>query len=188
MTNIEPHTEEIIAGCLQNDRNAQRELYEQYSSAMLGVCRRYSKTIPEAEDIMIEGFLKVFTKIGEFRNECSLTTWIQRIMVNTAIDHYRLNLKHQQDETLDETLAEYHSNNNSENIITRLEAKQVLNLMSEMPDEYRIILNMRLLDDLTFKEIAVELQRNENTVRVYFQRARTWLQQRIQEKETQKNG
>ena len=176
--------DELVAGCLKNDRKAQRDLYNLFAPSMLGVCSRYTRTKEEAEDIMIEGFLRVFQKIGSYRHECSLSSWIQSIMVNVSIDHYRVNLKHLKDETIEEeTLLVQGVHDSDEQILTKLEAKQVLGILAQMPEEYRIIFNLRVMEEHSFKEIAQELDRNENTVRVYFQRGRTWLQTRIQEEE-----
>lgn len=178
------HMDEIIAGCIQNDRKSQHELYKNFAPTMLGVCRRYTSSKEEAEDIMIEGFLNVFKRIGSFRHDCSLSSWIRAIMVNAAIDHYRSNKKHQLDDCLDEaTLQTGHFTHTGEEIITKLEAKQIMLLLNEMPDDFRVIFNLRVIEEYSFKEIAEELSRNENTIRVYFQRARTWLQQRIQVQE-----
>lgn len=176
--------DKLVAGCLKNDRKSQRDLYNLFAPTMLGVCCRYTRTKEEAEDVMIDGFLRVFQKIENYRHECSLSAWIYAIMVNVSIDHYRANLKHLKDETFEEEAAPVQSSHNSgEQILTNLEAKQVLSIMKQMPEEYRIIFNLRVMEEFSFKEIAKKLERNENTIRVYFQRGRAWLQTRIQEEE-----
>jgi len=81
----------ILAGCLKNDPVAQRELYNRYSPKMLSVCYRFAQNRDDAEDMLQEGFIRVFTQIGSFRNSGSFEGWIRRIMVNTAIDHIRRN-------------------------------------------------------------------------------------------------
>ena len=84
---------EIIKGCLKNDRASQKTLYEYFYSGMLGVCLRYSKNRDEAQDILHEGFLKVFNNLSKFNNSGSFEGWIRRIMVNTCIDNLRKNTK-----------------------------------------------------------------------------------------------
>ena len=84
----------LIAGCVANNRATQRQLYEQYYSGMLSICMRYAKNYEEAKDILSEGFMKVFKNIHKFEPRHSLASWIKRIMINTAIDHYRKNKKH----------------------------------------------------------------------------------------------
>src|SRR5215213_4443089 len=80
---------DLIEGCVQGDRKLQYNLYERFAPKMFGVCLRYAGNAEEAEDILQEGFIKVFKKIGSFRREGSFEGWIRRIFVNTAIEHYR---------------------------------------------------------------------------------------------------
>lgn len=178
--------DEIVSGCLQNDRKSQHRLYEAFASSMLGLCMRYTRSKQEAEDIMIEGFVHVFKKLRTFRQECSLESWIRTIMINAALDAYRSNKKHLLDISIEESTTAAPSNASHENIVTRLEVKQILELMDEMPEDQRIIFNLFAIEGYPFKDIAQMLDRNENTVRVYFQRARLWLQKRIQVEEHKK--
>jgi len=175
--------DKIIKGCLQNDRRSQHQLYEAFASTMLGTCMRYAQSKQEAEDIMIEGFVNVFKKLDTFRHECSLESWIRTIMINAALDAYRANKKHLFDQSIDESMTTAPSDGAHEHIVSKLEVKQILEIMTEMPEEQRIIFNLFAIEGYPYKEIAEMLGRNENTVRVYFQRARTWLQKRIQAQE-----
>lgn len=175
--------ETIISGCIQNDRKAQSALYKQFAPSMLGVCRRYTRTQEEAEDIMIDGFLQVFAHIGEFRKECPLVAWMKKIMVNAAISHFRINQKFLSQVELNEVELPANVQTNGEDIITKLEAKQVIGIMQEMPEEYRMILNLKLIENYSFKDIEKELGGNPNTLRVYFQRGKAWLMNKIQEQE-----
>lgn len=176
------HIEKIIDGCLKNDRQAQHELYNYYSPSMLGICQRYTKTTEEAEDCMIDGFMHVFEHLQEFRNECSLGTWIRTIMVNVSLDHYRKNKYCKLEDDMDtilENVANSKGSSDQEVITTKLEAKMIMEQMKEMPDSYRIIFNMHTIDDYTFKDIAEALDMKDSTVRVYYQRARTWLIEKL---------
>lgn len=175
---------DVIDGCLKNDRNAQHKLYEKYASTMLGICLRYAHSKEEAEDVMMEGFMTVFTKLNTFRGESSLETWIRHIMINTAINHYRSNKKY----LLNDSIEDQQENTltgpiDGEDIQTKLEAKQILEIIEKMPDDFKIIFNLRAIEEYSFKEIGEQLNKKENTVRVYFQRARFWLQNRIQTEE-----
>lgn len=176
------HIENIIDGCLKNDRQAQHELYNYYSNSMLGLCQRYTKSAEEAEDCMIEGFVRVFEHLREFRNESSLETWIRSIMINVSLDHFRKSRECTLDTDLD-TIYEYKANEAAtdvqEVITTKLQAKMIIRQMMKMPDNYRIIFNMHTIDDYTFKDIASALEMNESTVRVYYQRAKTWLIEKL---------
>ena len=93
---------ELIEGCVEGNRYAQKVLYEKYRSLMFAICMRYAKNKDEAEDVMIEGFMKIFTKIKEFRKEGSFEGWLKRIMVNSAINNYRSNLKHYYNSQIDD--------------------------------------------------------------------------------------
>lgn len=175
--------EKLIDGCLKNDRNAQHQLFNTFAPIMLGVCSRYATTKEEAEDVMIEGFVTVFKDLSSFRHDSSLQSWIRGIMVKTAINIFRAHKKfllHDDIETTNESMV---ANTQGEDVLTKLEAQQVLSIVRQMPEDWRIIFNLRIVEDFSFKEIAEQLGRNENTVRVYFQRARTWLLKKVQEQE-----
>lgn len=180
MKTFRKHTVDIVQDCLRNDRRAQRELYEAYAPKMLGLCSRYAASREEAEDIMMESFMIVFEKLDTFRQECSLGTWMYRIAVNVAIDHYRKNKRIQINDSVDvnacENMAELPGTND---IFTKLEAAQVLEILEEMPVDLRVIFNLRAIEGFALKEIAEQLEKNVNTVRVYYLRARRWLQERI---------
>lgn len=180
-----PNIDEILTGCHKNDRNAQRKLYETFAPSMLGVCMRYAQSKQEAEDIMIEGFVNVFKKLETFRHECSLESWIRTIMINAALDSYRANKKHLFDLSIDDDMDTV-SLPSTENIVTRLQAKQIIEIMNEMPEDFRIIFNLFAIEGYPYKEIAEKIHRNENTIRVYYQRARAWLQKRIETEEINK--
>ncbi len=172
--------EELIAGCQNNNRDAQRRLYEKFASTMLGVCMRYANSKEEAEDVMMDGFMGVFKNISTYRGESSLDSWIRSIMVKTAISHFRAEKKHLMNDSLDDKEGSLMPiSEREESIVTRLEAKQVLEIVAKMPEDLRVIFNLRLVEEYSFKEIAEELEKNENTVRVYYQRARKWLIDRI---------
>ena len=172
--------EELIAGCQNNNRDAQRRLYEKFASTMLGVCMRYANSKEEAEDVMMDGFMGVFKNISTYRGESSLDSWIRSIMVKTAISHFRAEKKHLMNDSLDDKEDSLLPiSEREESIVTRLEAKQVLEIVAKMPEDLRVIFNLRLVEEYSFKEIAEELEKNENTVRVYYQRARQWIKNSI---------
>lgn len=141
---------------------------------------RYANSKEEAEDVMMDGFMGVFKNISTYRGESSLDSWIRSIMVKTAISHFRAEKKHLMNDSLDDKEDSLMPiSEREESIVTRLEAKQVLEIVAKMPEDLRVIFNLRLVEEYSFKEIAEELEKNENTVRVYYQRARKWLIDRI---------
>jgi RNA polymerase sigma factor (sigma-70 family) len=175
---------ELINGCLRNDRQAQHRLYDMFAPSMFGVCLRYCISHEEAEDAMMEGFMCVFQQLKEYRNEGSLKNWIRAIMVKKAIDSFRKNrniLKTDCIDAVPEPIAEGYASETA--IITRLEGKEILALIRQLPEEWSIIFNLRSIEGYSFKEIATMLERNENTVRVYYQRARARLMEEIKTRE-----
>lgn len=188
MNTFKEHKTGLVQGCLRNDRQAQRELFEVYAPRLLGLCRRYTNSREEAEDILMESFMAIFKTLDTFRQECSLETWMYRITVNVAIDHYRKNKKFRiMDSDID---AEINLPNlpDTDDIVTRLEAKQVIEIIEKMPEGLRLIFNLHAVEGFALKDIAKQLDKNENTIRVYYRRARLWLQEQIlnEEKETPK--
>lgn len=170
----------ILEGCLNNDRKSQQALFEMFSPKMLALCMRHAHSREEAEDMMIEGFVSVFQQIQNFKKESSLETWIHSIMVYTAIGIYRKQKKFRLHEGLDGH-EELSDNSSSDDIVTKLQAQQVLALLQRMPDDLRIILNLHIIDGFSLTEIAEQLGMNTNTVRVTFMRARHWLLNEIQD-------
>jgi len=141
---------------------------------------RYANSKEEAEDVMMDGFMGVFKNISTYRGESSLDSWIRSIMVKTAISHFREEKKHLMNDSLDDKEDSLMPiSEREESIVTRLEAKQVLEIVAKMPEDLRVIFNLRLVEEYSFKEIAEELEKNENTVRVYYQRARKWIKKSI---------
>lgn len=180
-----PDTEKLIEGCLRNDRNAQHQLFDAFAADMLGVCSRYATSKEEAEDIMIEGFVEVFRNLSSFRSESSLQSWMRGIMVKKAIDTFRAHKKFLLHDEITAVNEAHVTSTQNEDIVTKLEAQQILAFVQKMPEDWRVIFNLRVVESYSFKEIADQLGRNENTIRVYFQRARAWLLQQIQDKETE---
>ena len=167
---------DLIDGCLRNDRKSQQALYDLFAPKMLAVCMYYATTKHEAEDIMIEGFMQVFTHLEKYLGQGSLEHWIRQIMVNKAISNFRNNNKRygyaiidEQVEIADETA----------NIETHLTAQEILKLMQKMPEIQRMVFSLRALEEYSFKEIGQELNITENTARVYFMRAKNWITEEI---------
>ena len=161
--------EQLIEGCSKGDRLAQRNLYEIYSRKMFGVCLRYCNNREEAEEVLQEGLLKVFTKIGDFKKEGSLESWIKRIIINTALDLYRRN-KNRQSET------EWQENINVEvEPLTDLKAKELLQIIKTLPIGFRTVFNLYAVEGYNHGEIANLLNISEGTSKSQYSRARQHL-------------
>ena len=168
---------ELVEKCLGNDKNAQRQLFDTYSSKMMGVCMRYANTREEGEDILIEGFTKIFLHLNEFRFDCMLTTWMRRIMVNTAISHFRMHHKHHNALPLENAESELRSPDELPS--ERIQGKELLELIQRMPETYRVIFNLAVMEGYSHQEIGEMLDIQESTSRSQLTRARNWLKERI---------
>ncbi|HNW68300.1 MAG TPA: sigma-70 family RNA polymerase sigma factor [Bacteroidales bacterium] len=169
---------ELVERCLQNSRIDQKQLYEKFSPLMLGVCMRYANSREEGEDVMIEGFTNVFAHLSEFKFECSLQNWIRRIMLNTAIDHFRMNVKRYHHLSIDDDCVMMPVA--SENPTGKLMEKDLLNVIQRMPETYRVIFNLFVIEGLSHKEIGEMLDIQECTSRSQLVRAKKWLKEAIE--------
>jgi RNA polymerase sigma factor (sigma-70 family) len=167
-------TEEyIIAGCLRNDPSAQRELFNRYSPKMLSVCYRYAQSKEDAEDMLQEAFIKVFTQIHTFQNKGAFEGWIRRIIVHTCINLLKKHKKF--NESLDLAQASY-LQVKEETIPSIMQAKQVTECIRLLPIGYRTVLNLYAIEGYSHKEIAIMLDIEESTSRSQYTRAKGMLE------------
>ena len=173
------HSEEnLIQLCLTNDVKAQEEFYRRFAPKMYGVCLRYAKNRMEADDYLQEGFIKVFSNLGSFRNEGSLEGWIRRTIVNTAINLIKRNTKYLNDIEIEKAdLVQQAEAGPIEN----MGASELLELISELPVGYRMVFNLNVVEGYTHKEIGKLLNISENTSKSQLSRARATLQRKIAE-------
>ena len=168
---------DILEGCKQGRSSAQKRLFDTYSRLMLGICARYATCTEEAEDIMQEGFVKIFLHIKKFKEDGSLVAWMRRIMINTAITHYHKMLKHRYHDDLDEVReSKFEEHGWSEADFTR---EELYNVIQRMPDGYRVVFNLYAVEGYKHREIAEILKIDENTSKSQYSRARRWLQERL---------
>lgn len=168
---------DILKGCMQGKHSAQRELYRRYSRMLLGVCNRYARNIEEAEDIMQEGFVKIFLNINSFKGEGSLTAWMRRIMINTAITNYHRTLKHRYHDDIDDIRESDMEEMRWEE--SDFSAGELFRVIQQMPAGYRMVFNLYAVEGYKHREIAEILEIDENTSKSQYSRARHWLQERL---------
>ncbi|MCF8416596.1 MAG: sigma-70 family RNA polymerase sigma factor [Crocinitomicaceae bacterium] len=166
----------LVIECVKGNPRAQRMLFDRFSSKMLGVCLRYAKDSEQADDILQDGFVKVFTKLKDFKNAGSLEGWIRRVMVNTALDQIRKNGKTLGDVSVEDV--QYKIENN-DHIAEQLMAEDLLKLINSMPDGYKVVFNMFAIEGYTHNEIADTLGISESTSKSQYSRARAYLRERI---------
>lgn len=166
----------LIKKCLEGDAEAQKKLYDQYAPALWPVCLRYAKNRMAAEDVMQEGFIKIFKYLGNYKGEGSFEGWMRRTMVNTAINIYKKNLKMQNDKNIDFV---YDLKNDSVSAISQMNAEDILKVVQTLPDGYRTIFNLFVVEGYPHKDIAAMLGISENTSKSQLSRARSILQVKI---------
>ena len=170
--------EEILKQCLKGDRIFQKILYDRYAGKMLDVCFRYANSREEAEDVLQEAFITVFEKLQQFRSEGSLEGWIRRIMINKSIEHYR---KASRLFTIVNVNIEEESNKfvSSEDIISNISSKELLELVQELSPVYRMVFNLFAFEGMKHKEIAQELGISEGTSKSNLSDARATLKRKV---------
>lgn len=164
--------EKILEGCLKNNSLCQDELYSYFSPRMFGICYRYAKNRYDAEEILQEGFIKVFTQIKQFRNEGSLEGWIRKIIINTCINYIKRNKKYFNNSYL---IDENSIVIPQEEIASMLESKQMIECIKLLPPGYRTVLNLYVIDGYSHKEISELLDITAGSSRSQFTRAKSLL-------------
>jgi RNA polymerase sigma factor (sigma-70 family) len=168
-------TEELIlSGCLENNAASQDALYLRYSPRMLGVCYRFAKNREDAEDMLQEGFIKVFSQIHQYRNEGALEGWIRRIIVHTCINVLKKNKKFS--DCVDIAQAGG-IGIREESIPSIMQAKEVVECIRLLPLGYRTVLNLYAIEGYSHKEIAAVLDIEESTSRSQYTRAKSMLEE-----------
>jgi RNA polymerase sigma-70 factor (ECF subfamily) len=172
---------QLIENCKINDTKAQGELYKLYASKLFPICLKYSRNYAEAEDNLQDAFLTIFNKIKQYKNKGSFEGWIKRITINTALQQYR-----------NEKVFDIVSENISEEIDIEVDEedislKYLLQIIQELPDRYRLVFNLYVLDGYSHNEIADMLKINVGTSKSNLARARQILKQTIENHRTKQH-
>jgi RNA polymerase sigma factor (sigma-70 family) len=163
----------LISGCLQNDPAAQRELYNRYSPKMLSVCYRFAQSREDAEDMLQEGFIKVFTQIHTFQSKGAFEGWIRRIIVHTCINFLKKHKKFNESVDLAYADSVYVK---EETIPSVMQARQIIECIRLLPMGYRTVLNLYALEGYSHKEIGEMLDIEESTSRSQYTRSKAMLE------------
>src|SRR6186713_914771 len=166
--------EALLKGCLNNEAASQRELYNKYSSKMLAVCYRYAHNREDAEDMLQEGFIKVFLQVHTFENRGAFEGWIRRIIVHTCINILKKNKK------FNESVDIIHATSiqvREESVSAIIQAKQVVECIRMLPIGYRTVLNLYAIEGFSHKEISLMLDIEESTSRSQYTRAKAMLEE-----------
>jgi RNA polymerase sigma-70 factor (ECF subfamily) len=173
--------EDLIERCKAGERKAQESLYKQFASKMMGVCMRYATDRMEAEDMLQNGFIRVFQKIADFRGDGSFEGWMRRIMVHCSIEYYRKHHKMLQVADLGDT-----GNEPSVNAVAmaNLDAKDLMGLIQQLSPGYRMVFNLYAIEGYSHREIGEIMGISEGASKSQLSRARTILKEQI----AQSNG
>jgi RNA polymerase sigma factor (sigma-70 family) len=170
---------ELIRGCLRGSAQCQRDLYERFAGKMYAVCLRYARTREDAADILQEGFLKVFSKLGQFQFQGSFEGWVRRVMVNTALRAYqkqRFEFEQSGYERLPDMPVE-------PDAVAMLSATELLDLVRQLPDGYRAVFNLVAIEGYSHAEAANLLGIQESTSRSQLTKARRHLEEEVKKLE-----
>jgi len=182
--------EQMLAGSIRNNAAAQEALYDRFSPRMLGVCYRFAKSREDAEDMLQEGFIKVFTQLHQYRNEGALEGWIRRIIVHTCINVLKKNKKFADSVDL---VHAYNLHTKEDYVPGIIQAKEVIECIRMLPLGYKTVLNLYAIEGFSHKEIGDLLDIGESTSRSQYTRAKAMLEdilvkRNIMEKSQYKNA
>ena len=164
----------MVQACLQGDERAQRHFYDLFKVKMYGLCLRFAASQTEAEDMLMEGFYKVFRDLRQFKGQCPLEAWVRQVMVNAALMHLRKKHRHLStaialDDISDDLVAR-------EDPLEHLNAAAVISLIQQLPPGFRAVFNLFAVEGYSHREISEQLEITESTSRSQYSRAKTVLQ------------
>lgn len=168
---------EIIQGCLKGNAKFQKLLYDKYTRVMMGVCLRYAANQHEAQDILQDGFVKVFQKLDTYSGKGAFEGWMRRVFVNTALDQLRK--KKEERFNIDIDSVEYQLEATG-SVLEKIAAEDLLKVIQQIPVGYRTIFNLYAIEGYSHKEIAEELGITVNTSKSQYSRAKGYLRQRVE--------
>ncbi|MFY0599514.1 MAG: sigma-70 family RNA polymerase sigma factor [Cyclobacteriaceae bacterium] len=167
----------LIKKVLKGNRKAQSQFYDEFSGLVMGVCHRYARNEDEAADIFQESFVKVFQNLGQIKDISAIHGWVKRITINTALDHMK-SIKY-----FDEITDESHelSDQYYTGLLDKMSNDVILQVIEKLPEGYRIIFNMSIIDGFSHKEIGKQLNISESTSRSQLTHARKLLKKNLNE-------
>lgn len=177
--------EAIVTGCNKNQPQAQKALYDRLAHRMMGVCIRYAKNREEAEDIFQEAFVRVFKYIGSLEKPKALDAWAKRIFINTAINFYQKHSRHHGHFDVDQS---FDLSDQAADAISTLSNEELLRLVAGLPDGYRVVFNLYVMEGYSHKEIGEQLGISEGTSKSQLSRAKNLLKKQIMQLEPLGHG
>lgn len=174
--------EEIIIGCRKGERVFQEHLYKSYYSTLLKICLRYAKDMQDAEQLLNDGFMKIFTHVGKYQNSGSFEGWMKKIMVNTCLDYLKSSyVKNSMKMNFNANLVENTSLSVANESIEKMEFKELVNMIQVLPAMTKTVFNLFVFEGYSHKEIAKQLDISEGTSYWHVHQGRTLLQKKIKD-------
>ena len=165
---------------MRGERAAQEGFYRYFAPRMMGVCLRYARSAAQADDLLQEAFIKIFERLPQYKNQGSLHGWVHRLVVTTAIDHYRTQLRLRHEVDLEEASE---IGTDACELLDQLSVQEILALINKLPDGYRLVLNLFAIEGYTHKEISEQLGIEEKTSSSQLHKARKMLQRLMRSQE-----
>jgi RNA polymerase sigma-70 factor (ECF subfamily) len=163
---------ELVKNCLKGKAEAQKDLYNHFAALMFGICYRYTKSTTDAEDVLQEGFVKVYFHLSKYKSTGELGAWIRRIMVTTALNYLKKNKRYREELVFAEMPLHPVSDSNPE---IRLDSKQLSELIRQLPTGFQTIFNLYAIEGYTHVEVGAMLGISEGTSKSQYARARYLL-------------
>jgi RNA polymerase sigma-70 factor (ECF subfamily) len=176
---------DIIAGCVKKDRNAQKSLYEKYAAKMFGFCLRYSNSRADAQDLLQDGFIKVFDSIATLKEASQLEGWMSRIFINLAMSKFR---KSSRGPVIVEVMDVLDDSEEVSIDDEPMEVNEVLNCLMALPEKYRVVLNLYAIDKLSHKEISETVGISIANSKSLLFRARVMLKELVEQQRNKETG
>ncbi len=170
----------LIQGCKRNDRESQRLLYQHFYAYAMSICMRYCFSKAEAQEVLNDGFMNVFQKINQYRDETSFQGWLRRIMINASIDHYRREKKHYHHAEIDVRMET--SVGHGATALDDMAHEDLIGIIQKLSPAYRTVFNLFVIDGYTHKEISEMLKISEGTSKSNLLKAREVLRKMIEQK------
>ena len=168
--------ESLIEGCRRREPRAQRELYDKLAPAMLAVCQRYMKDREAARDVLQDGFVRLFDKISSYKGDGSFEGWARKLFVNTALMQLRRNDALKFSDNIEDSQAMQMTHSNT---LEKMGADEILELVNSMPDGFRTVFNLYVIEGYSHEEIADMLSISEGGSRSQLSHARAWLRKKL---------
>ena len=176
---FDPHNfQSVVQACIAGNRSAQRELFKKYFSYGKSICLRYTASLEEAEEVLNEGFLKVFNNLEKYDPDYPFKAWLRTIMVNTAISHYRKTRKYNDSRVSLDHFSDFDLDD-SDDVLNQTATQEILKVIQQLRPIYRTVFQMNAVDGYALNEISELLNMNNATVRSHYFRARQELRERL---------